>query len=150
MSKRPIVFRTTHRIQFSDLDPYNHMSSGRYATYFIDHRFEGLRDRIGWDQKALATLPFMLWARRLEIDFVRSVRGDQEITITSYVREFRGTDALIECTMTDASGKLLSRCNMTVAHVDRQTIRATEWPAERMAVFFEEDRAQDTVLAAVG
>jgi acyl-CoA thioester hydrolase len=47
MSKKPIVFISTHRIQFSDLDPYNHMGTGKYATYFVDHRMEGLRDHIG-------------------------------------------------------------------------------------------------------
>jgi acyl-CoA thioester hydrolase len=139
MGKVPIVFKTTHRIKFSELDPYNHVSTGRYATYYVDHRMEGLRDRLGWDMKALATLPFMVWVRRLEIDFLRPARGDQEIAITSFVREFRGPDALIECSMVDASGVEVSRCRMTVAHVDRQTNRATDWPRDVMARFFENE-----------
>ena len=81
---------------------------------------------------------FMVWVRRMEIDFVRPVRGDQEITITSFVREFRGPDALIECTMMDSTGTRLSRCLMTVAHVDKATSRATDWPPEHRAPFFEE------------
>jgi acyl-CoA thioester hydrolase len=133
----PIVFKTTHRIQFSDLDPYNHMTTGKYATYFVDHRMHGLRERIGWDLKTLATLPFMTWVKRLEIDFIRPARGDQEITITSFVREFQGPDAIIECTMVDDAGKNLSRCLMTVAHVDRNTNRATDWPPDVRALFFE-------------
>jgi acyl-CoA thioesterase FadM len=44
MAKVPLIFKSTHRIQFSDLDPYNHMSTGKYATYFVDHRMDGLRD----------------------------------------------------------------------------------------------------------
>src|SRR5437868_15552169 len=99
MSKAPLVFRTTHRIRFSDLDSYQHVSTAKYATYYVDHRMEGLRDSIGWDQKALATLPFMVWVRRLEIDYVRPVLGDQEITITSFVRDFAGSNAVIEGTM---------------------------------------------------
>ena len=135
--KAPIVFKTTHRIKFSELDPYNHVGTGRYATYYVDHRMEGLRDRLGWDLKALATLPFMVWVRRIEIDFLRPARGDQEIVIASFVREFRGPDALIECNMVDANGVEVSRCLMTVAHVDKQTNRATDWPPDRMALFFE-------------
>ena len=138
MGKAPIVFKTTHRIKFSELDPYNHVGTGRYATYYVDHRMEGLRDRLGWDLKALAKLPFMVWVRRLEIDFLRPARGDQEIVITSSVREFRGPDAIIECNMVDANGVEVSRCVMTVAHVDRQTNRATDWPPDLMALFFEE------------
>ena len=138
MGNIPVVFKTTHRVKFSELDPYNHVGTGRYATYFVDHRMEGLRERLGWDLKTLATLPFMVWVRRIEIDFLRPLRGDQEIVITSFVREFRGPDAFIECTMADANGVQVSRCLMTVAHVDRPTNRATDWPPDLMALFVEE------------
>jgi len=137
MSKRAIVYETQHRIRFSELDPYNHVNTGNYATYFVDHRMEGVRDNLGWSLEALAKLPFMVWVRRLEIDFVRPARGNQEITITSFVREFRGPDALVECTMLDSVGKTLSRCLMTVTHVDKASNRATDWPADLQAVFFE-------------
>ena len=96
---------------------------------------DGLRDYFGWDLTTLGTLPFMVWVRRLEIDFIRPARGDQEITITSFVREFRGPDALIECTMVDSAGTTLSRCLMIVAHVDKATSRATDWPPDLMALF---------------
>jgi acyl-CoA thioester hydrolase len=138
MAKSPIVFKSTHRIRFSDLDPYNHVSTANYATYYADHRMRGLRDYIGWDLKTLGTLPFMAWVRRMEIDFLRPAQADQEVTITSFVREFRGPDALVECTMAASGGTIVSRCLMTVAHVEKQTNRATDWPPERMAVFYEE------------
>ncbi len=137
MTKAPITFLTKHRIAFSDLDPYNHMGSARYATYYVDHRMIGLRENLGWDLKALEASPFMAWIRRLEIDYIRPVRGDQEITITSFVREFRGPDALVECTMADSDGKPASRCLMIVAHVDKKSNRATNWPPDLMAQFFE-------------
>ena len=139
MANAPIGYRTSHRIKFSELDPYNHVGTGRYATYYVDHRMEGLREHLGWDLKTLGTLPFMTWVRRLEIDFIRPARGDQEITITSFVSGFSGPDALIECTMVDADGKTLSRCLMTVAHVDKQTNRATDWPPDLAARFLEAD-----------
>jgi acyl-CoA thioester hydrolase len=137
MSNAPVVFKSTHRIKFSELDPYNHMRTAVYAAYFVDHRMNGLRERIGWDLKTLAKLPFMVWVRRLEVDFLRPAAGDQEITITSFVREFRGSDAHIECKMVDESGMEVSRCLMIVAHVDKKTNRATDWPAETMGLFFE-------------
>jgi acyl-CoA thioester hydrolase len=141
MSKAPIVYETTHRIRFSELDPYDHVSTGTYATYYVDHRMEGLRSYAGWDLKTLATLPFMVWVRRMEIDFLRPARGDQEITITSFVREFRGPDALVECSMIDSVSNILSGCLMTVAHVDKETKRATDWPPDLMALFFEPETA---------
>lgn len=139
MSREPIVYTSTHRIKFSELDPYNHVNTGQYATFYVDHRMEGLRDYAGWDLKTLATMPFMTWVRRIEIDFLRPARGDQEITITSFVREFRGPDALVECQMVDSGGTSVSRALMTVAHVDKATNRATDWPTDLMEMFFEPD-----------
>jgi hypothetical protein len=84
--------KVTHRFQEHPPDPvlrprsYNHVSTGNYAIYFVDHRVQGLRDYIGWDLTALGKLPFMVWVRRMEIDFLQPARGDQEITITSFVR----------------------------------------------------------------
>jgi acyl-CoA thioester hydrolase len=113
------------------------MNTGTYATYYVDHRMEALRESIGWDLKTLATLPFMVWVRRVEIEFLRPVRGDQEISINSFVQEFQGPDALIACTMVDSAGADVSRCVMTVAYVDKATRRAAAWPAEVMALFFQ-------------
>jgi acyl-CoA thioester hydrolase len=141
MANIPVVFKSTHRVKFSELDPYNHLRTAVYAGYYVDHRMEGLRNHVGWDLKALAQLPFMAWVRRMEVDFVRTAVGDQEITITSFVREFRGPDAYIECTMCDESGKTVSRCLMIVACVDRETNRSIDWPADAMALFSQEDSA---------
>jgi acyl-CoA thioester hydrolase len=136
---KAIVFKTVHRIRFSDLDLYNHMSTARYAAYYVDHRMDGVRDELGWDMKTLGALPFMAVVRRIEIDFIRPVRGDQEITISSFVREFHGADATIECAMTDGAGKEVSRCLMIVAYVDRQTNRIADWPDDVAALFFKKE-----------
>lgn len=76
MNKTPIVYKTVHRINFSDLDPYNHMRTAAYASYYIDHRMTGLRENVGWDLKTLNKLPFMLWTKRMEMDFIKPVLGD--------------------------------------------------------------------------
>ncbi len=134
----PVVYKTTHTVKFSELDPYNHMRTAVYAGYYIDHRMEGLRKYAGWDLKTRGQLPFMTWGRKLDIDFLRPILGDQEIAITSFVREFRGPDAHIDCTMLDEAGNALSRCTMIVACVDKSTRRAMDWPADAMSLFFEE------------
>ena len=137
MSGGPFVYQSRHRIRFADLDPYNHLRTALYSAYYVDHRMDALREQAGWDLKTLAKLPFMTWVRRIEVDFIRPVVGDQEITITSFVREFRGPYAYIQCSLVDEAEKALSRCLMVVAYVDKGTNRATDWPAETMALFFE-------------
>jgi acyl-CoA thioester hydrolase len=138
MPKSPVVFTSKLRVTFSDLDPYNHVGTAVYSRYFVDHRMNGLRDYVGWDLKALAQLPFMTWIRRMEIDFLKPALGDQEVTISSFVREFNGPDAFIECTMADEAGTVISRCLMVVACVDKHTRRSMEWPSESIALFFED------------
>jgi acyl-CoA thioester hydrolase len=138
MPKIPIVFNTKQRVTFSDLDPYNHVRTAAYSRYYVDHRMNGLRENVGWDLKTLAQLPFMIWVRRMEIDFLRPAVGDQELIITSFVREFQGPDAYIECNMADEAGKEISRCLMVVACVDKRNNRSMDWPTEAMALFFQD------------
>jgi len=138
MARTPVIFKSTHRVKFSELDPYNHLRTAVYPGYYVDHRMDGLRDYVGWDLKTLAHLPFMVWVRRIEVDFVRPAVGDQQITITSFVREFRGPDAHIDCTMLDERGRTVSRCLMIVACVDKETNRSMDWPADAMALFFRD------------
>lgn len=139
MPARPIVYTTAHRINFSDLDPYNHLRTALYSAYYVDHRMTGLREHAGWDLKTLGQLPFMTWVRRMEVDFLKPVVGDQAITIASFVREFQGADAHIECTMSDDRGTPLSRCLMVVACVDKRTHRSMDWPPEARALFFAQE-----------
>ena len=141
MPKSPIVFETHHSIDFSDLDPYNHLGTAAYARYYVDHRMTGLREYIGWDLKTLAELPFMVWIRRIEVDFLRPAAGDQKITITSYVREFRGPDAHIECKMAGGAGENISQCLMIVACVSKKTNRSMDWPESAQDLFFTETEA---------
>ena len=63
--------------------------------------------------------------------------GDQEITITSFVRDFHGPDANIECTMTNEAGKELAHCHMIVAYVDKATNHAADWTEAAIAPFYE-------------
>ena len=137
MTEKPLVFTTTHRVRFSELDIYEHVSTAYYGTYYVDHRMQALRERFGWDFAAIAALPFMVWVKRMEIDFIRPVAANQEITITSFVRSFEGPYAAIECRMVDTEGRELSRCVMTVVHVDKATLRPSTWQPEEIAPFFE-------------
>ena len=79
MTTTPVIFRSTHRVKFSELDPYNHLHTAAYSGYYVDHRMDGLRDLIGWDVKALAQLPFMARVRRMEEDFERPALGVRDV-----------------------------------------------------------------------
>lgn len=138
MPTSPLIFKSRHRVTFSELDPYNHVRTEVYSGYYIDHRLNCLRDYIGWDLKTLGDLPFMLWVRRLEIDFVKPARGDAELTISSFVREFQGSNAFIECRIVDEAEQEISRCLMIVACVDKRTNRSMDWPEDARVLFYQD------------
>lgn len=144
MSKTPLVYKTTYRVRFSDLDPLNHVGTARYAALFVDHRMDALRENVGWDLKTLGKLPFAPYVRRIEVDYIRPALGDQELTITSSVLEFRGHDAHIECVMTDAAGNPVAKCTQIVAYFDKATGKAADWPPSQTALFFEPEPAPAT------
>ena len=133
----PAKFTSRHRIKFSDLDPYKHMRTAAYPGYFVDHRMDALRVQAGWDLKTLEQLTFMAFVKRLEVDFIRPVVGDQEVSITSFVREFVGANAHVSCEMTDAAGRPLSHCHMVVTYVDKATGKPADWPKEARSPFLE-------------
>lgn len=136
MSKAPAIYRSTHRIRFSDLDPYKHMRTAMYSAYYMDHRLDAVREQAGWDIKTLEELPFMVFTRRLDIEFLRPVIGDQEISIASFVREFVDSDAHVECCMSDASGNEVSKCHFLITYVDRASRKPAPWPAHVKDHFF--------------
>lgn len=91
--------------------------------------------------EGLGNLPFMTFARKLEIEFLHPVVGDQEMTIASFVREFSGPDAHVECSMTDERGSILSQWRMVVAYVDKGTMRSADWPDHLKDLFLENQAA---------
>lgn len=137
--KEPIQFETHHRVQFSQMDPYAHMNTVHYGSYFLEHRMTGLREHLGWDLKTLMSLPFNVFVRSLKIDFLKPLMGDQEFKVTSFVREFVGSDAHIECTMTDSKGRVAATCLMLATCVDKSTMKSMEWPADQISRFYLEE-----------
>jgi acyl-CoA thioesterase FadM len=85
----PIQFKTTHRVRVSDLDPYDHMTTASDAGYFIDHRMEGLAEVIGWDLATVGALPFLMWTRRLEVEFILAARRDRAVFRARTARQER-------------------------------------------------------------
>ena len=76
MARKPVVYETTRRVAFSELDPFQHVSTGNFARYFTDHRMEALAKHAGWDLNTYGSLGFMIWVKRMEVDFIRPVGAD--------------------------------------------------------------------------
>lgn len=63
----PLVFKTVHRIRFSDLDPYHHMSTTKYATCDVDEPPATIAGRGGatWTSTLVYTVAVGKWSARV-------------------------------------------------------------------------------------
>ena len=121
--QQPVRFETTHRPRFSDLDPFGHVNTERYVGYFLEHRFTGLRERLGLDLKTISNLPVAFVIGSLQIEFLRPLIGDLPFTIQSQVIEWGEKDCMIECALFDSRGKEATRCKMRCVCVENSGMR---------------------------
>jgi acyl-CoA thioesterase FadM len=56
MQSTPRICRTSHRASFLVLDPFGHMNTAHYLSFFLEHRFSALRE-IGLDLTAIGSCP---------------------------------------------------------------------------------------------
>lgn len=134
--KKPIKFRTTHRANFSQIDPYGHMNTQHYLGYFLEHRLTGLRENLGLNLKTLQKSPYGFVARSVTIDLIRPVLGDEEFIIESFVTTFNGKNCYITCEMKSQAGVTLAISEMNFVCVDKTTGRSTPYPQEIQDQFF--------------
>ncbi len=113
MQRRPQTSRTTHRASFLMLDPFGHMNTVHYLTFFLEHRFEALRADVGLDLAAIGKLPFIFVTQRADLTFFKAVAGDEVFTISSHVREFGDVDCRVRCELQKADGSLAATCELT-------------------------------------
>ena len=141
MAKVPVVWKTKSRVKFYELDAYRHLGAAQYASYFMEHRYAGARENMGWDFATIMKLPYAIWVQKLDIEYLLPVFGDEEISISSFVREYKGFQAFVELEMTNSQGGVVSRCKMVGVCIEKKTLRPMDWPAEVVAASFKEDGA---------
>jgi len=141
MAKVPVVWKNKFRVKFAELDPYRHVAAEIYSGYYMDHRYTVLRENIGWDFKTIMKLPFAIWVQKMDIEYLLPIFGDEEITVSSFIREFVGFQAFTEFEMTNSQGAVVSRCKIVGACIDKKTLRPMDWPPEVVALAFKEEGA---------
>ena len=132
----PIIFETKYNPTFADLDPFGHMNNEVYVSYFMRHRFDGLRERLGLDMSAFAKLPFIFVIKSLKVDYLKPIVGDREFTVTSHAETFGGAVAEVLCEM-KTGDKVNATCRFELVCIDKATMKPMDWPEEFTAKFFE-------------
>ena len=132
---KPILFKSTHRAHFSELDLYGHMNSEHYFKYFLNHRFHGMREN-NLDLQKILDLPIAFVLKKSEVDFIKPIYGDETFFITSFVKELKSFTAVVSCTMKDKEDETLSTCQMHLVCLNKKTQKPVKWPKGLFETYF--------------
>ncbi len=135
--RTPLIFVSRGRARFAELDPYGHVNTNHYLGYFLDHRFVGLRERLGLDIASLRTLSHLFVTRKVSLDFLRPLVADEEFEITSFVSEVLDRSCTVQMTLSKVDGTQAARCLLELVCIEKQTLRPCSWPTELIERFFE-------------
>ena len=128
-SNFPVQFVTRSRPSFADIDPYGHVNTQHYVRYFIEHRFHGMREVLGWDLHKLGQFEIHFVVTDLHVRFIAPLIGDTEFQITSWIEDFAEKTGTVKMKLERGSDqKLLSECTMHIAGIDARTKRPIQWP----------------------
>ena len=136
-TQKPVDFYTEHRAYFSELDPFNHVNTEVYSSYYLKHRFSELRDNLGLDMKAISKLDVAFVVTNLSINFLNPILADHEFIITSKIVNVTLTKCTIECKIVRGQDIILSECSMTLACISKENLRSCKWPVDFISKFYE-------------
>jgi len=136
--RNPVHFKTTHQARFEEIDPFGHMNTNHYLTYFMEHRWIGHRQSLNLDLKGMMRFPVEPHVRKADIEFIKPVMGDQEFTVESWLSEAEEGACTVSCTMVNANDTLLATCKFYIVCVEKKTRKPSKWPETLLRLYYHE------------
>jgi YbgC/YbaW family acyl-CoA thioester hydrolase len=138
MSERvPRLLRSKHSASFNVLDPFGHVSTQHYLTFFLEHRWVAFREQLGVTLASLARLPFMFVVRKATIEYLQPVLGDDSFEITSRVVRAGEVDFTVLCELRKDGGKLAATCELVLVTLSKETRRPAPPTPEFLDMLYE-------------
>lgn len=133
-----LVFRTTHRAKFEEIDPFGHLNVNHYLSYFSENRFQGQREMLGLRIKDLAKVPIAFHTGHIEMDFQKPVFLDDAFIIESKISDVTEKSCVINSTMSkpDDQEYVHATAKFIMVCVDKKTGKPTAWPENFIRQFF--------------
>ncbi len=119
--------KTTVRTRYSEVDRMGYVYYGNYATYFEVGRVEAMRV-LGISYAELEEQGIMMPVIRYEIDYRKPAFYDEELTITTRVREVPRSRIKFEYETHNSKGELLNSAMTELVFVDSKTMRPQRAP----------------------
>ena len=82
---KPLVYSQLMDVRFADMDPYGHVSSGRYLDLVIGSRFMFFSNYFETPIEELAKKDLGFFTSKLEINFIRPISGVGQVLVESFI-----------------------------------------------------------------
>jgi YbgC/YbaW family acyl-CoA thioester hydrolase len=135
-NRKPVIFKSTHRATFHEIDPYGHLSNIHYLAYYNENRWIGMREQLKLGMREISKLPFAFYTSKIEIKYLRPILGDEEFEISSWVDEQGETDCTVRATI-HKGDRLISEFAMNLTCVDGKTGKRQPWDQDFMNQFYQ-------------
>ena len=126
------------RVRYAETDQMSIVYYGIYTQYFEVGRVEALRE-LGMSYREMEEAGTMLPVSKLEINYHRSARYDDLLTVKTFIKELPGVRIAFDHEVYNEDGKLLSTGRVELVFVNKNTMRPKRAPEEflqRLAPFF--------------
>ena len=85
LEKMPLVYSQLMDVRFADMDPYGHVSTGRYLDLVIGSRFMFFTNHFRTPIEDLAAKDLGFFTSKLEINFIRPISGVGQVLVESHI-----------------------------------------------------------------
>ena len=92
---KPIVYKSTVPVRFSDLDPYGHVNSAHYLDYVISARWAFARDTLHITDHSLIERKVGFYLAKSEVAYKRPILGTGPVVATSHVSQIEGARLVV-------------------------------------------------------
>lgn len=129
------AFHLRRRVEWRDIDPLGHVNNAAYVAYAEDCGVQ-VAAAFGWPMARCTEAGFGIILRRSDIEYHRPARLDDELLTSTWVSDFRRTNAIRHYFIKDAeTGELLARVRGLYVWLDLESSRPIQVPRDFREAF---------------
>ena len=136
---KPIIYESDIAVRFSELDPYGHVNTKHYLDYIIQSRWDAMERLFPGAMAKMLEASVGFFVSKVEINFIRPIKGCQKIDVSSFVSELKESRANIIFEVKDANKKIVSKGNFVCFCVDIANNGKPQSPEDWVKEYFFSD-----------
>lgn len=125
--------KTKIRVRYGETDQMGYCYYGNYAQYFEVGRVEALRS-VGMSYREMEEKGIMLPVSEFSVKYKVPARYDDELTITTKIREVKGPRIVFDYEIHLEDGRLIATAETTLVFVSKANMRPIPAPEDFLEI----------------